>query len=177
MNKQSVAERLHRFEGSVPHMYRCTGGEVTIGVGHAIPSAADARQLPWAAVTVDLISDDWARVKAAPQGLPAGQYVSLSSCRMSAEAIDALLSDDIDDFAARIEKALPNWPRYPEPVQEALFDMAYNLGVAGLKDFPKMLAACDQGDWVTAASESHRIGIPDDRNQETATLLLQAGKG
>ncbi|MBZ5725330.1 MAG: hypothetical protein LAP87_10060 [Acidobacteriia bacterium] len=29
MDLAAAAARLRKFEGSVPHMYRCTGGEVT----------------------------------------------------------------------------------------------------------------------------------------------------
>ena len=47
MNSEPVIRRLKQFEGSVPHMYRCTGGEVTVGVGHAILTASDAVQLNW----------------------------------------------------------------------------------------------------------------------------------
>jgi hypothetical protein len=30
MNRTQVIERLNKFEGKVPYMYRCTGGEATI---------------------------------------------------------------------------------------------------------------------------------------------------
>ena len=47
MNCASAAERLKKFEGSTSYMYRCSGGEVTIGVGHAIFEAMHAIQLRW----------------------------------------------------------------------------------------------------------------------------------
>ena len=42
MDSSLVIPRVEKFEGRVPLMYRCTGGEVTIGIGHAIQSPADA---------------------------------------------------------------------------------------------------------------------------------------
>ena len=42
MNRASVIARLKKFEGCLSYMYQCTGGKVTIGAGHAIPSAPDA---------------------------------------------------------------------------------------------------------------------------------------
>src|ERR1035437_9519766 len=46
MDASLVIPRLESFEGRVPYMYRCTGGKVTIGIGHAIETPADALNLP-----------------------------------------------------------------------------------------------------------------------------------
>lgn len=179
MNRENVILRLCRCEGSVAHMYRCTGGEVTIGVGHAIASADAACKLAWqfgdANAPDDLVRRDYQTVAAADKGMLAARYAGLSSCRMAPGEIARVLADDIDSFSAQLVEALPGWPNYPEPAQEALFDMGFNLGIGGLKKFPKLLASCDAGDWVTAAAESHRRGIPDWRNDETAALFRSAG--
>jgi GH24 family phage-related lysozyme (muramidase) len=175
MNSSSAAGRLKKFEGSTSYMYRCTGGEVTVGVGHAIFDAAHAAQLPWTgAPAAALIAADFARVAAADRGLVATRYENLTQCRLSAEAVDALLLADIDAFEKSLTASLPTWQSYPEPAQQALFDMAYNLGVGGLLKFHKLLTACASGDWETAATECHRGGIGDARNQETAALFRQA---
>lgn len=173
MNKTAVADRLIRFEGSVPYMYRCTGGEVTVGIGHAIQSAEDAMALalmPWTS-----IEEDYAKVATAPMGqkYAASYYGPLTTTRMSDSAILQLCGADICLFEEQLKQALPDWDSYPEPAQEALFDMGYNLGIAGLMKYPRMLAAVDRADWVTAAAESHRNGIPEERNQEIANLFLK----
>jgi GH24 family phage-related lysozyme (muramidase) len=175
MNSASAAERLKKFEGSTSYMYLCSGGEVTVGVGHAIFDAARAAGLPWTGSPAPtLISADFARVAAADKGLVATRYENLTQCRLSAEAVDALLLSDIDAFEKNLTASLPALQSYPEPVQEALFDMAYNLGVGGLLKFHKLLAACASGDWETAATECRRGGIADARNKETAALFRQA---
>jgi GH24 family phage-related lysozyme (muramidase) len=175
MNCASAAERLKKFEGSTSYMYRCSGGEVTVGVGHAIFDAAHAAQLPWAgAPAPTLISADFAQVAAADKGLVATRYENLTQCRLSAEAVDALLFSDIEAFEKNLTVSLPAWKSYPEPAQQALFDMAYNLGVGGLLKFHKMLAACASGEWEAAATECRRGGIADARNQETAALFRRA---
>ena len=175
MDRTCVAERLKKFEGSIPYMYRCTGGEVTVGVGHAISDSTHAQALSWTgAPAAALIAADFMRIAAATKGFPADRYEGLTKCRLSADATDALLLQDIDAFAAQLTKLLPAWTGYPEPAQQALFDMAYNLGLGGLMKFPKMLAACAAGNWETAATECRRNGIGDDRNAETAALFRQA---
>jgi GH24 family phage-related lysozyme (muramidase) len=179
MNRASVIARLKGFEGCLPYMYRCTGGEVTIGAGHAIPAAADAGKLSWsiggAPATPEQAQSDFAKIAAAPVGWVAGGYENLTRCRMSADDIDALLLADVALFEARLAAALPKWASYPEPAQEALFDMGYNLGVGGLLKFHQLLAAVDAGQWTTAAAQCHRMGIGDARNKETSNLFLQAG--
>lgn len=175
MDRTSAAERLKKFEGTTSYMYRCTGGEVTIGVGHAISDSAHAQELSWTgAPAAAMIAADFTRVAAAAKGFPAERYEGLTRCRLSAGAIEALLLQDIDIFAAQLTRQLPAWTGYPKSAQQALFDMAYNLGVGGLMKFPKMLAACAAGDWETAATECRRNGIGDDRNAETAALFRQA---
>jgi len=175
MDQNQVIARLQKFEGRVPHMYRCTGGEVTIGIGHAIASAADAAQLTWQ-VGVERASGDWQSVAATQKGLLASSYAPLTTCRMGDAAIDQLAAADVQRFTTLLTANLPNWATYPAPAQAALFDMAYNLGIGGLKRFPNMLAAVDAGEWETAAQQCHRMGIGDARNQETAALFRQAAQ-
>jgi GH24 family phage-related lysozyme (muramidase) len=172
MNRDAVTQRLKEFEGSTPHMYRCTGGEVTIGIGHAIQTVEDAAKLTWTAP--DTVAADYAKVAAAPIGNAAGFYQNLSTCRMGDAGITRLCGLDIDRFEAELKTALPKWDTYPEPAQEALFDMGFNLGVAGLLKFKNMLAAVDRGDWPAASRESHRTGIQESRNQAIAGLFLKA---
>ena len=178
MDLTIVIPRLQSFEGCEPHMYRCTGGKVTIGIGHAIETPADAVALSWAidgrpAADTE-IQTDWASIAAAQMNLAAPAYAPLTQCRMASDGITALVAADVARFEAKLAAALPNWSTYPEPVQEALFDMGFNLGVDGLLKFHMLLAAVDAGQWAEAAAQSHRKGIGDTRNQQTAALFLQA---
>ena len=178
MDQAAVVGRLRRFEGCVSHMYRCTGGEVTIGIGHAIPDAAVAAAFPWeiagAAATSAQAQADFQKVAAASKGLLASAYAGLTQCRMSDADIERLVEADVQSFQDQLAKVLPGWSSCPEPVQQALFDMAFNLGIGGLKKFPRLLQAVAAGDWNTAAAQCHRQGIQEDRNKEIAALFLQA---
>jgi GH24 family phage-related lysozyme (muramidase) len=178
MNQSEIAARLKKFEGCISYMYKCTGGEVTVGVGHAIQTAMDAGALSWringSAATAEQAAADYARVAAAQKGMPAEKYEALTRCRMADPDIEKLLAGDIQIFENKLSAVLPKLAQYPEPAQQALFDMAYNLGIAGLLKFHKMLAAVDAGNWETAAAESRRNGIGDGRNAEIAALFRQA---
>jgi GH24 family phage-related lysozyme (muramidase) len=180
MDHSVILPRLENFEGRVPYMYRCTGGEVTIGIGHAILTPELAQKLTWTVAgrpaTPTEIRADYARIAAEPKGMAAKHYEPLTVCRMNDEAIDELASSDIDTFAGQVAAVVPKFNTYPTCVQAALFDMAFNLGIAGLQRFHHLLTACDAADWETAANQCHRQGIGEPRNVETAALFRQALK-
>jgi GH24 family phage-related lysozyme (muramidase) len=182
MDEERVLARLQSFEGSTVFMYRCTGGEVTTGVGHAMPSAADAIKLNWQingrAASSAEVTTDFGKVAAAALGMLAADYEPLTQCRLNAGDVASMATADIAAFEAELRKTFPAWDSYPEPAQEAIFDMAFNLGVPGLRSkFPKFMAAVQARNWQTAAAESERRGIADARNREIAALLRQAGSG
>lgn len=161
-------------------MYRCTGGEVTVGIGHAIQKPSDALQFAWkvngvAAAPAQVLTD-YNAIAAAPVGLVAAKYRPMTKCRIDDTQIDAINAADIRKFEEALRLELPAWDTLPEPAQVALFDMAFNLGIGGLfRKFPKMIAAVKALDWATAAAQCHRNGIQESRNEETAQLFLQAG--
>jgi len=181
MDRKAVAEFLTRFEGNVPHMYRCTGGKVTVGVGRALESANDACQLRWRIAgqpaTAADVTQDFTRISTAEMDRRADFYKQFTKCTLEPDDISALLDRDILRFEAELIQKLPNWSTYPDTVQQALFDMGYNLGVGGLiGKFPKMLGAVNRQDWEMAANECRRNGINNDRNAATAVLFRAAKK-
>jgi GH24 family phage-related lysozyme (muramidase) len=178
MNRDRVLARLETFEGSVPYMYRCTGGEVTAGIGHAIFTPLDAVKLNWQihgrpAAPAE-VTADFEKVEAAPKGLLAPHYQPLTECRLADDYVLRLALEDIATREAALIAAFSAWASFPGPVQEALFDMGFNLGIGGLRKFVKMLAAVDARNWEAAAAESLRQGVSAARNQETASLFRQA---
>jgi GH24 family phage-related lysozyme (muramidase) len=178
LNQQIVLERLKSFEGCVPYMYRCTGGDVTAGIGHALLTSADAASLKWEIsgrpASPEEIAGDFEKVSGAPIGLVAAHYAALTACRLPDDYLASLATADIERFEGDLAKMLPQWSSYSEPAQEGLFDMAFNLGIAGLHKFPRFLEAVEAQNWEIAAAECHRQGISEVRNQEVASLFHQA---
>jgi lysozyme len=89
-----------------------------------------------------------------------------------AEAL-ALLDNDIADFWARLLAALPWLAEAPEPVQEALLNMAFNLGVEGLLDFRQTLALIRTGDYAGAAQAMLASRWAGQVGQRAARLAAQ----
>src|ERR1035438_1775196 len=105
MDPALVIPRLESFEGRVPYMYRCTGGKVTIGIGHAIETPDNSLNLTWSIAgrpaTSPEIQADYANIAAAQIGLVAHAYAPLTQSRMADADIDALIAADVARFETR----------------------------------------------------------------------------
>lgn len=72
---------------------------------------------------------------------------------ISAAAAEFILQEDLAHAERAVKDAFPWWWKLNDARQFVLVDMAFNMGLAGLKGFKKMLAAAEQGDYQTAAKE------------------------
>jgi len=73
--------------------------------------------------------------------------------RISEAQAGQILELDARRFAADLDRELPRWRKLTEPRQAVLLNMAFNMGVAGLLRFRRMLSALEAGDFARAASE------------------------
>lgn len=175
-------------EDLLPHMYRDSTGNVTIGVGHLIVDAGAAvtlqnGPLPFqrrggGAVTDADVAAEFTTVKnAAGTNLSSRYFGTITSLRVSPLDARLLLSADVlvrlSNFTA--SSRYPGFDTYPAAAQQAIADMLFNLGQNGLfSKFPAFERAVKHRDWKTAAIESSRTGIPSGRNTATAGLLSTA---
>jgi len=73
---------------------------------------------------------------------------------LSDAEIDYLLDNDIDHVLSQLEPSIRDWYGLPDRVKLALACMAFQMGVAGLFGFSRMLGHIEQKDWTQAASEA-----------------------
>jgi len=175
LNLESVKTRLERYEGRTNYMYLDTAGVVTVGVGHALTSPALAYALPWHD-HADVVTG-YLAVLTAKRPMPAAFYKHFTLARLAPASIDTMRDQDVTLKLGQITRALPEWKAWPDEVREAIVDIAFNCGIAGLLKFPKMLAAIHARDWERAALESHRPQISKERNADVAALLAGVGVG
>ena len=86
--------------------------------------------------------------------LTVGYGRNLDDSGISQSEAGRLLDNDL--YTAR-QELLRNFAwldSLPEPVNLALVNMCFNLGITRLRGFKKMLAAIEAGDWSTAADEA-----------------------
>ena len=78
---------------------------------------------------------------------------NLTDRGISHETAMQMLDEDIDIVLNELEKAIPRWASLPSNFQEALVDLAFNMGVPRLMQFKRMLAAIDAGEGDKASVE------------------------
>ena len=77
---------------------------------------------------------------------------NLDDCGISAQESAILLANDIGDMERELQRALPWVARLDEVRARVLVDMAFNLGIVGLLNFKRTLAAVEAGDYQQAAT-------------------------
>jgi lysozyme len=79
---------------------------------------------------------------------------NLDDVGITAAEAHHLLENDIERVLHGLNHSIPWWVRLSEPRQRALANMAFNLGLAGLLKFKRMLRALKDGEYERAANEA-----------------------
>ena len=153
------------FENTVLWLYLDTEGFVTFATGHMLPSASAACAHPFLGADDTLASDEtitaaYLAVQRMEKGHTPAYYRNVTPfLTITQAAADEILSADLTYTDGALMTRLSGYEAMPLCVQLALMDMAFELGVSGLVlGYPKLLAACEAGQWDTAAAECHRNG-------------------
>ena len=72
---------------------------------------------------------------------------------VSRDEAEYLLANDIFRINLKLIQSFPRFTSLDNVRQAALIDMAYNIGLGGLRGFKKMIKAMVAGDYETAANE------------------------
>lgn len=168
-------DRLEPFEGRVPYLYldNAEHPNVTCGVGYLIASVDDACRLPWhhladgLPASRDEITADFLRVKSMRGGMRADAYKG--SLRLAPADIDSEGFRRLRVMLKGLPFVFPGFEGFPDGVQQALLDLAWNCGLAapkGLGGWTHLRAACNAipPDWQTAATQC-RTANPDNNPQ------------
>lgn len=109
-----LIEQLKKHEGVETHVYKCTAGYETIGVGRNIAE---------------------------------------SGLGLSSDEIDYLLQNDINRCVRELAYAFDWFSSLDGVRQDAMVNLAFNLGMTRLQQFKLALDAMDRGDYARAAAE------------------------
>jgi GH24 family phage-related lysozyme (muramidase) len=173
--------QIKKHEGSVPHMYLCTEGYVTVGIGNMLPFVLEAQRLPFinretsAKATAPEIQADYESVAAQAKGKRAGEYKAFTKLDLPDSEIDSLFEARVKDFECGLRSLFSDYDKYPESARYALLDMIFSLGSSNMKtNWPKLTDAVKSQDWTTAAEESYRSEVQKDRNDTIKKWLEEA---
>ncbi len=183
---------LNLWEGRKPFLYldnrkinNVPAPLVTVGIGCAT-SLEEALTLPFQCggtpASPDVIRKDFATLQAAPFDYGADYYMQYTQCRLTDDAIDALMMARFDTFVAALRKMFPAFDTFPETAKAGCLDLIYGLGVAGLgaPHYPSFHAAVLRQDWKAAALQSGAnvsVAAYAARNRARANLFLAAAAG
>jgi GH24 family phage-related lysozyme (muramidase) len=174
---QELKAKKKQYEGYVTHMYLCTAGKVTIGMGHMMSSVAEAQKVRFlkadkTPASAEDIKNEFLRIQSIGKGLGASFYENMTQLHITDKEIHQLTDNHLRDFYTQLKRLYPEFDSYPKKVRFALFDMIYNLGAGGLRDkFPSFNRHVKNRNWAGAATESSRTKIAAERNQYVADLL------
>lgn len=181
------ANNLMAHEGFVNAIYADSKGNPTVGIGHLLANIdaalgmrflktyhqslghGDSSNIEVAATSTD-VRNGYNQVL---NHLGSRAAVHLSND----DAIQACIAD-VQETEKGLRGLYANYDHFTDNAKTGLVDMGFNLGIPRLRnEFPKFNAAVNRGDWGTAATESHRTGIGDKRNADTAHNFQQALAG
>ena len=196
LNQGDFREHVSYFEGNVSFMYLDVGGNVTVGLGHLLKNAVEAKALQFLRRRTNEFAHDehvenaFNLVKnSGLAGAPASKFNNLTHIDLSRTAIEILFQADVDEFVELLKnefKGFNGYETYPGKVQLAMLDMAYTMGTKKFSDkFVKFRAALELRNWFKVADESERsdkdkhgneIKNMPERNTKVRKWILEAIK-
>jgi GH24 family phage-related lysozyme (muramidase) len=182
MASSHTRKMLLKGENNIPHLYKDTKGNLTIGVGYLVSNLNAALKLGFihktshAKASQEDIRKEYDTIAALPSGktYAAEWFRPYTKLVLSSIEIDHLFSIMLAQKEKELALRLP-LEEYPEEVRQVLIDMAYNAGTDGLfRKFPRFIAAIKSKNWEEAAKECHSGDVGEIRNQERKSLLEKA---
>jgi GH24 family phage-related lysozyme (muramidase) len=168
--------KTQTIEGRKSFGYRDTRGNITIGIGHLVPSLAAWLALPWDGIDAATLTSEWDCIRLMPFGVEwgAGYYATSTTSRLSDDAIDRLFESDVEACEFEARPLFSGYPYYPADGQMGVCSMIFAMGAKNMQGFPLCCAAIRRGDWTGAAAQCHMAGCSDARNSWTKACFLAA---
>lgn len=178
--RQSAIDRTKGFEKFIAYLYLDINRKVTLGYGHMVPSTSDMDDITMsdggAVATSAAKRAAWTTIKDKTAGSPASSYEQYTTVRIAKTDAELFLTDDLTQASTDLASRFPKLDSYPEAAQDALLDMMFNIGKTKFTQakWKNLFAAVSAKNWTTAADESHRTDVPDNRNDAIRQLFLDA---
>lgn len=109
--------------------------------------------------------------------LTIGYGRNLDDVGITPEEADFLLEGDIQHAQWTLKQNLPWTEGLDDARLGVLVNMCFNMGIGGLLQFRNMLAACESGDYATAATEMESSAWATQVGARAHRLALQMSTG
>ncbi len=175
VDDKELKDMISGHEGFKDKLYRDTKGNVTVGVGQMLPNTKAAKDLPFYVSDIDgerlatskEIEDTFNQIK---NGTLKSEKPEIF---LKKDFINEKLDSELRKNVTELENNFPNFSSLPPEAKQAVLDMQYNMGSGKFNEdkWPSFYEAIQDGDWDTAALESHRKDVQPDRNDKIYDLL------
>jgi lysozyme len=135
-----VEELLLKHEGYKEYPYKDTKGKLTVGIGRNITD----RPITPKEVSYLIVKNKITQSE--------GNNINVEN-RVSLHAAKALLEEDVKSLINKMNVSVPCFKNLDMVRQAVLIDMAYNMGMGGLLEFKRTLAAVKDGNYKDAAKD------------------------
>lgn len=78
---------------------------------------------------------------------------NLDASGLCADAIEAQFEHDLNLTISALNRSIPWWVSQPDAIRRVLANLCFQLGIAGLLNFHKMLGALQEGHYIQAGKE------------------------
>lgn len=185
-------------------MYRDTSSEgvVTVGIGFALLRESDVDPFTWyerstrKKVLSKVARKEWNDMKKLLKGKGEEYYRTNTTLELSDSEISSVFNRKLfklqQDLRREFGKAGIVFDHLPSPVQEAMYDMGWNMGAGFInkvdlekarkmkwKDapmWPKLTTELFWRNWEGVAMQSNRPEVGDERNEDIKKLIREALK-
>lgn len=187
-------EYIKKSEGDIAYMYLDTKGLVTVGIGNLIDPVSLALSLPFqfksnnsASVPAGRIAtraeieSEWKHIKNHPNRIQMARFghklcATETNLELTVAERRLLFDRKTRSNEIQLRQWFAQWDSWPADAQMAIFAMAWGLGAAFARNWPRFTAACNSLDFDAAAKESHVSSWRLERNQATLRLLSNAAR-
>lgn len=199
---KEVKSMIRGFEDDIPHFYKDTEGNITIGIGQMVSSEIEAQKLPLKLYGAgkktirDALPQEKLSAFLKIKEMPYGRNIShnafnpenisgMPNVQMHEDDRDAFFERALRESTKELRNKIENFDNLPKAAQKALLDMQYNLGGHKFREryidsdgiekgWPRLFDAVSRRDWDSAARQSNRTGVPDKRNADTRRMFVEA---
>jgi len=181
-----------RFEGEVSFMYLDVKGLVTVGIGNLIDPLSEAKKVPFRfkaanrlrriagqLATGAEIEAEWDHIKNNPKRalfMSRGYLLCEAETNLELGATDLMALFNAKSMANEryLKRVFNDFDSWPADAQLPLMSMAWNLGPAFHRTWPKFTKACQSRDFDAAAQNCSIPG--SERNGPHETLFRNAAR-
>jgi GH24 family phage-related lysozyme (muramidase) len=180
MTKEGFIKALIDHEGSVSHMYLCTSGKVTIGIGLMLEDVDEAKKLEFIRksdgkdATKPEIEEEYKKIKGLEKGQGMSFYNDRTNLLGKKESLDREFERRLKLAENDARKFFPGFDKLPQNAQFVLIDLAFNIG--GTKfvksKWPCLYKALEERNWRRAAKETKGIYQKQKKTRKTRETLM-----